>query len=110
VARGRVWAGSDAVKIGLVDEIGGLTSAIAYAAKLVNGDTNEVLYYPLVEKDFADKLMDFLEDENEKEEDDKDVSSTNQLPEELLEYYKELKKIESMSGVQMRLPFNIKFY
>jgi protease-4 len=110
VARGRVWAGSDAVKIGLVDEIGGLTAAIAYAAKLVNGDTNEVLYYPLVEKDFADKLMDFLEDENEKEEDDKDVSSTNQLPEELLEYYKELKKIESMSGVQMRLPFNIKFY
>lgn len=110
VARGRVWAGSDAVKIGLVDEIGGLTSAIAYAAKLVNGDTDEVLYYPLVEKDFADKLMDFLEDENEKEEDEKDVSSTNQLPEELLEYYKELKKIESMSGVQMRLPFNIKFY
>lgn len=110
VARGRVWAGSDAVKIGLVDEIGGLTAAIAYAAKLVNGDTDEVLYYPLVEKDFADKLMDFLEDENEKEEDEKDVSSTNELPEELLEYYKELKKIESMSGVQMRLPFNIKFY
>jgi len=110
VARGRVWAGSNAVKIGLVDEIGGLTAAIAYAAKLVNGDTNEVLYYPLVEKDFADKLMDFLEDENEKEEDEKDVYSTNQLPEELLEYYKELKKIESMTGVQMRLPFNIKFY
>ena len=110
VARGRVWAGSDAIKIGLVDEIGGLTAAIAYAAKLVNGDSNEVLYYPLVEKDFADKLMDFLEDENEKEEDEKDVSSTNELPEELLEYYKELKKIESMSGVQMRLPFNIKFY
>ncbi len=110
VARGRVWAGSDAVKIGLVDEIGGLTAAIAFAAKLVNGDKDEILYYPLVEKDFADKLMDFLEDENEKEEDEKDVSSTNQLPEELLTYYKELKKIESMSGVQMRLPFNIKFY
>jgi protease-4 len=110
VARGRVWAGFDAVKIGLVDEIGGLTAAIAYAAKLVNGDKDEILYYPLVEKDFADKLMDFLEDENEKEEDEKDVSSTNQLPEELLTYYKELKKIESMSGVQMRLPFNIRFY
>jgi len=110
VARGRVWAGSDAVKIGLVDEIGGLTAAIAYAAKLVNGDTNEILYYPSVEKDFADKFIDFLEDENEKEEDEKDVTSTNQLPEELLEYYKELKKIESMSGVQMRLPFNIRFF
>jgi protease-4 len=110
VARGRVWAGSDAVKIGLVDEIGGLTAAIAYAANLVNGNKDEVLYYPLVEKDFADKLMDFLEDENEKDEDEKEESSANQLPEELLTYYKELKKIESMSGVQMRLPFNIRFY
>lgn len=110
VARGRVWAGSDAVKIGLVDEIGGLTTAIAYAANLVNGDKEEILYYPLVEKDFADKLIDLLEDENEKEEDEQDVSSANQLPQELLAYYKELKKIESMSGMQMRLPFSIKFY
>ncbi len=31
IAQGRVWSGSDAVKIGLVDEIGGLDSALAYA-------------------------------------------------------------------------------
>jgi len=33
IARGRVWSGKEAVKIGLVDEIGGLESAIAYASK-----------------------------------------------------------------------------
>ena len=93
----------------MVDEIGGLNAAIAYAAILINGDKEEVIFYPLVEKDFADKLMDFLEDENEKEEEE-DENSVQQLPEELLAYYKELKKLESMTGVQMRMPFRIRLY
>jgi protease-4 len=40
VAQGRVWAGADAEKIGLVDHLGGLKDAIAAAAKLadLNGD------------------------------------------------------------------------
>ncbi|HEY1792855.1 MAG TPA: signal peptide peptidase SppA [Opitutaceae bacterium] len=33
IAQGRVWSGSDAVKIGLVDEIGGLNAAVRYAAQ-----------------------------------------------------------------------------
>ncbi|MGL5793341.1 MAG: signal peptide peptidase SppA, partial [Waterburya sp.] len=33
IARGRIWSGKEAVKIGLVDRIGGLESAIAYAAE-----------------------------------------------------------------------------
>ncbi len=33
VAQGRVWTGKDAVKIGLVDQIGGLEAAVQYAAK-----------------------------------------------------------------------------
>jgi protease-4 len=40
IAQGRVWAGADAEKIGLVDHLGGLSDAIAAAAKLadLNGD------------------------------------------------------------------------
>ena len=34
IAQGRVWTGSDALKIGLVDEIGTLEDAIIYAASL----------------------------------------------------------------------------
>lgn len=34
VAEGRVWSGTDALDIGLVDEIGGLDAAVAAAAKL----------------------------------------------------------------------------
>ncbi len=39
IAQGRVWTGLDAVKIGLVDELGGLDNAIAYAAKLGKTDS-----------------------------------------------------------------------
>ena len=33
IAQGRVWSGTEAKKLGLVDEIGGLDDAIAYAGK-----------------------------------------------------------------------------
>lgn len=33
IGQGRVWTGIDALKINLVDEIGGLNDAITYAVK-----------------------------------------------------------------------------
>jgi protease-4 len=36
IAQGRVWTGSEALKIGLVDKIGGLDDAIVKAASLKN--------------------------------------------------------------------------
>ena len=40
IAQGRVWSGREALKLGLVDELGGLDAAIRHAAKLakVEGD------------------------------------------------------------------------
>ena len=55
IAQGRVWTGADALKLGLVDEIGSLKQTIAYAAKennLTEGSYN-LLAYPIVEIDFA---------------------------------------------------------
>ena len=48
IAQGRVWTGADAVKIGLVDEIGGLEDAIARAAAEVDGFPGDfaVVGYP----------------------------------------------------------------
>ena len=37
IAQGRVWTGADALGIGLVDEIGTLEDAIAYAAIMIDG-------------------------------------------------------------------------
>lgn len=48
IAQGRVWSGEDAKNIKLVDEIGGLKEAIAYAAKAANiSDDFMVEEYPL---------------------------------------------------------------
>jgi len=38
VAQGRVWTGEDALRLGLIDELGGLTAAIRRAQELANLD------------------------------------------------------------------------
>ena len=38
IAQGRVWTGSDAIEIGIVDEIGTLSDAVVYAASLAGFD------------------------------------------------------------------------
>ena len=105
VARGRVWTGSDAKEIGLVDKIGGLRDAIDYAAKRAEIKDQRVLYYPL-NKD--DKFMELLEELDDNEDGGGLIGSRTELPEELVLYYNELKKLESRTGIQMRLPFDLK--
>jgi protease-4 len=47
IAQGRVWSGTQAATLGLVDEIGGLDAAIAHAAKLAKIEGTPSLYeYP----------------------------------------------------------------
>ena len=50
IAQGRVWSGADAIKIGLVDEIGTLEDAISYAALSIDGVTGvadvQIVEYP----------------------------------------------------------------
>ncbi len=60
IAEGRVWSGEDALEIGLVDEIGGLQKAIAYAAKEAGLDERPpVRDYP-EPTDFLQELMENL--------------------------------------------------
>jgi protease-4 len=101
IARGRVWTGSDALRIGLVDELGGLDDAIHYAAKQIRVKKGKVLYYPLVEEDKLGNLLEMLEETDEME-------NEAALPEEFINYYRRLKKIENMTGMQMRMPFDLR--
>ena len=60
IAQGRVWSGSQALKLHLVDEIGGLQSAIAYAGTLANlGDNPKVTEYP-AKKDLNERLKELI--------------------------------------------------
>jgi protease-4 len=105
-ARGRVWTGTDALAIGLVDELGGISSAISYAAKKASIKDKKILYYPLKK---SDKLTELLEQLDEDENSDLNISS-NQMPKELIRYYNQLKDIEAMTGIQMRMPFEINMH
>lgn len=44
VAQGRVWIGSQALELGLVDELGGLAEAVAYAAKVAQVEDFKQVY------------------------------------------------------------------
>ena len=46
VGEGRVWLGKDALEIGLVDELGNITNAIAKAAELANLGEYVIVDYP----------------------------------------------------------------
>ncbi|MDR0352646.1 MAG: signal peptide peptidase SppA [Opitutaceae bacterium] len=62
IAQGRVWSGAEALRLGLVDEIGGLDDAIAYAA----GKAGLKRGYKVTEfprkKEFTEVLAEFFQD------------------------------------------------
>jgi protease-4 len=103
IARGRVWTGQDAKKIGLVDELGGLTDAIAFAAKQANIKEPKVEYFPHNKSNEFFDFIDMINEENEGT-----FSKNTKIPSELLTYYNQLKKIESLTGIQMKLPYEIR--
>ena len=59
-ARGYVWSGKEAKKIGLIDEIGGLQDAIHEASKLAEVENFNVVEYPIVEEDFESIFSEIL--------------------------------------------------
>ena len=57
IGQGRVWAGSDAINIGLVDQLGSLNDAIDYAAQLANmGEDYEISELPTSDESLAAML------------------------------------------------------
>ena len=62
IAQGRVWSGSEAKNIGLVDELGGLDAAIKFAAEKAGlGNNYRLTEYPR-QKELFEAIQEFLED------------------------------------------------
>ncbi len=99
VARGRVWTGKAAQQCGLIDELGGMQTAIQALQK--KAGVSEVVFYPQQEDDTFSTILALLDEELEGE------SRTNaQIPQELLLYYQKYAQIMKMKGLQMRMPFS----
>jgi protease-4 len=101
IAQGRVWAGSEAIKIGLVDKIGGLTDAIQEAAALAKIDNYKTQNYPEYKKDLNDILADLPFTQS------KAAFIKEEIGEENYKILQEIKRIKSQKGVQMAMPFDL---
>ena len=60
IARGRVWSGEDAHRLGLVDELGDLDDAIAAAAELAELEEGYAVRYVEKKRSFGQKLANRL--------------------------------------------------
>jgi protease-4 len=99
IAEGRVWTGEDALKIGLVDKIGGLDEAIGIAAERANLKNYMVKDFPEKE-DFATKLMKSFGE-------DMETKFVKARLGENYRLFKYLKDVEKLNGIQARLPYEI---
>ena len=57
IAQGRVWSGQEAVKLGLVDELGGLDAALKHAAKMAKAENDFYTIGPEREPDAFKELL-----------------------------------------------------
>lgn len=99
IAEGRVWTGSMAQKLKLVDELGGLDTAIQLAVKLGKVKDYTLQSYP-AKQDFLTELLNTRADRY----------IHSQLQETFGEYYRGfnwIHRIEQSDRLQARLPFDL---
>ena len=66
IGEGRVWLGTKAKEIGLVDEMGNIEDAITKAVELAGLENYQIAYYPKV-KDPLEELLQMLDNTTEEE-------------------------------------------
>ena len=100
IAQGRVWLGQDALKVKLVDELGGLDKAVAKAAQLAKLKEYHTAAYP-GKTSWVDQLLNNLSGES---------YINTQARQALGEYYEPfmlMKDINNQSAIQARIPFKL---
>ena len=99
IAEGRVWTGEDALKIGLVDKIGGLKDAIKLAVDKAKLKSYNISEYP-VKEDFTTRFMKNFS---------KDIE-TRFVKAQLGEQYtifKQIKNLDKINGIQARMTYDL---
>ena len=102
IAQGRVWLGQDAIKLKLVDQLGGLDDAIVKAAKLAKMNDYETASYPSPLSTWEQLLGSYIGG---------DDLLNGKMQAYLGEFYEPFKIINDakhMDKVQARMPYIIK--
>jgi protease-4 len=104
IAQGRVWSGADALKNGLVDELGGLQKAIAVAAQEAKLGTNySVIEFP-ARKGFLEELSETLQ-EGQEPLTQNDLAG--RVTQKVMQEWRWLAGFNDPRGVYTRLPFDL---
>ena len=102
IGQGRVWAGADAIGLGLVDQLGDMEDAIAYAVQKTNlGNDYKVTEWPK-QKEFFTRLMESMGNN-----DDKLDAVMKQKLGVYYDYIQGLENLQKNTGIQARLPFDM---
>jgi protease-4 len=99
VGQGRVWSGTEALKIGLVDRLGSIDDAIASAAKKAKIKDFKIVDYPSQ----VDPISALFDKSGDKV---KSYFVKRELGDNFM-YYEQMKSALNLSGVQARIPYNI---
>jgi len=99
IGQGRIWSGSDAKKIGLIDDFGGLTKAVELAATLSKTKSYRIVSLP-EQKEWFEELIDQLTGN------DPSVKLKEALGPDY-RFYQYYKEIREMKGVQARTMIDI---
>ena len=99
IGQGRVWSGTEALKIGLVDKIGNINDAIRSAAKMAKVSDYKIVAYPS-QKAPLEALFDRSEDQI------KEYFAKQELGDQY-QYFQKLKSIMKFTGIQARMPYDI---
>jgi protease IV len=97
IGQGRVWSGSNAMDINLIDEYGGLEAAVAGAAELAELEDYRIYELP-EQKDPFQELLEQLEE-------DMQTSWMKHQLGDQYKYYKTIQDIKHLKGVQARMPY-----
>jgi protease IV len=99
IGQGRVWSGTDALRLGLVDVIGGIDDAIAIAARKANLTDYRTIELP-EQKEFFEKLMEDFNDQAS-------VKIAREQYGDLYDAYTGIRSILKQKGILARIPFSL---
>ncbi len=107
VAQGRVWSGRQALKAGLVDELGGIESAIRYAAKQAKIEGDYHVDSPGEPRSTVERLLRMLGDSEERAYSQAGTDPLAQLGDRLGQVLAAVQTLNDPRGVYARLPFDL---
>lgn len=102
IGQGRVWSGSQALELGLVDELGGLDAALAKAAELADLEEYKIRSYPDYPDPF-EELIDQLSGNSAQE-----GALRDALGEDLYWMFSSLRNVADKQAIYARMPYEIR--